>query len=440
MGVFARMMARLVTRSAPPAWLSPYYLMQLGGGWWTSTLSGEAVTPGRAQSQATVYSCLGLISGALASPDWDIVREAAGGTSPDDTTPEARALDTLDFAEREAVVWDCWASGNGFIRIWRSTTGQAGELERLVASQMMIKADSAGNASYAYLDPYAGRTVELGASDLIHIRCRTLGLWPIVGIPPLLTCRDTIGLAPALDTYKNRALANGSAVTGYLSTDGKIDRQKAEDIRKRWNDAYAGGLNAGGVPVLEQGLKFNSVSMQSLVDLQMAEASKIAATEVAKLFNVPPVAIGEVGSVNRASAQTEMEALYRLCLFPAATRIADQVARQLLPPASRASGYDVQIDLEAWLRGSGASLADMLSKLVLAGISTPDEARGFIGLPAAANGDGASLLRPVNMAEANQPAVGSVPPADLLPAAAPADFARALEAECERRLQLWTAA
>jgi hypothetical protein len=72
----------------------------------------------------------------------------------------------------------------------------------------------------------------------------------------------------------------------------------------------------------------------------------------------------------------------------------------------------VEIDLEGWLRGSGASLADMLSKLVLGGIATPDEARGFIGLPPAANGGGAVLLRPVNMATADQPAPALPPPAE----------------------------
>jgi hypothetical protein len=72
----------------------------------------------------------------------------------------------------------------------------------------------------------------------------------------------------------------------------------------------------------------------------------------------------------------------------------------------------VEIDLEGWLRGSGSSLADMLSKLVLGGIATPDEARGFIGLPPAANGGGAVLLRPVNMATSDQQVPALPPPAE----------------------------
>jgi len=138
----------------------------------------------------------------------------------------------------------------------------------------------------------------------------------------------------------------------------------------------------------------------------------IAAGEIAKLFLIPPLALGDTGSVNRASAQVEFEALYRNCLHPAAIRVADQIGRQLLGWDSWSAGLRVEIDLEGWLRGSGASLADMLSKLVLGGIATPDEARGFIGLPPAANGGGAVLLRPVNMATSDQPAPALAPPAE----------------------------
>ena len=248
----------------PPAWLSPFYLQSLAGGFWAPSLSSEVITPGRAQSQATVYSCLSLISGALAAPDWEIVRETQG-RQPVRNIPAARALDSLDFAEREALCWDIWASGNGFARVWRSSTGLPGELERLTATQMTILANTEGRPSYRYADPYSGRTVELAASDVIHIRCRTLGLWPLIGVPPVLSSIDTIGLALALDRYKNTALAQGSAVIGTLSTDGKIDKQKAQEIKQRWENAFAGGNNAGRIAVLEQGLKFSAVTCQSLV-------------------------------------------------------------------------------------------------------------------------------------------------------------------------------
>src|SRR5262249_49418502 len=136
-------------------------------------------------------------------------------------------------------------------------------------------------------------------------------------------------------------------------------------------------------PVLEQGLAFKELSMRGFQELQLVEAARLAAREVAKLFGLTASVLGGGDEVNRSTAGTEVELAYRTCLFPAAVRIADQVGRQLLSDGERAAGYAVNIDLQEWLRGSGNSLADMLSKLVLGNIISPDEARAFINLPQA---------------------------------------------------------
>jgi phage portal protein BeeE len=211
-GVVSRLQAAwkaLQQRAAPP-WLHPYYLAQMG---WTNAVDralGIPLTPQAAQRLPSVYSCLAVISGALASPSWQIIRHEGGGMVVEESLAAARALDTLDFVEREAVVWDCFATGNGFIRIHRAQHGGVGELERLVASAMTIKASSDGVAGYAYTDPYSGRQIELTPADLVHVRCRTIGAWPIIGVPPLLTGRTAADIAAMLEAYKAHALANGS--------------------------------------------------------------------------------------------------------------------------------------------------------------------------------------------------------------------------------------
>jgi HK97 family phage portal protein len=418
MGWWSRV-AGLLTRAPDPSWLHPYYLAHMG---WPGPLSAadEPVTPATAQSQATCYAALSLISGALAAPTWDVVAtSASGGRRIDRTSAAAKALTTLDYSEREGVVWDTWATGNGFIRHWRNNLGGRSELERLVASQMTILADADGMTGYRYMDPYSGKQVDFAASDIIHVRCRTLGLWPVVGVPPLLSGKDAIGLALAIQRYQGSALANASLPLGYLTTASKIDPQKAMEIGRRWAENYAGTAQAGKTAVLEQGLEYHTVETKSFADLQMAEASRLAAREVAKLFGLTSAILGGGDEVNRSTAGVEVELAYRTCLFPASVRVADQVGRQLLSEAERAAGLSVAIDLQGWLRGSGQILADMLSKLVLANVLAPDEARAFINLPVAPNGTGANLLRPANMVPADQPLPAPPPPAPAAAAAPP---------------------
>jgi HK97 family phage portal protein len=417
MGALARLKdawAALAQRQAP-AWAHPYILAQMG---WTNAVDpalGIPLTPQAAQRLPTVYSCLAVISGALAAPPWQVIRHEGGGMIVEDSLGVARALDSLDFVARESVTWDTFATGNGFIRVYRAQTGGVGELERLVASAMTIKADSNAVIGYAYMDPYAGRQVELTPADIVHVRCRTLAAWPIVGVPPLLTGRTASDIAGMLEAYKAHALANGCQLRGYLQTDSKLDRQRANEIGQVWRQNYSAPVNAARTPVLEQGLKFVELNPQNFEAMQLREASRIAATEICKLFNIPPSAVGEIEHANRSTAQTELDLLYRLALAPAAERVADQVGRQLLTPVQWAGGYSVRIDLESWVRGSGPNLADLVNKLTLGGVITPDEARGFLNMPAAAGGDGARLLRPVNMGLASDPS-----PIQPVPGEAPA--------------------
>src|SRR5262249_42290543 len=151
----------------------------------------------------------------------------------------------------------------------------------------------------------------------------------------------------------------GSSLSGYLTTPGKIDRQKADELRKRWHELFAGKETTGRTAVLEGGLEYEPLQPQTFDAMQLEEARKIATAAIAQLFQLPPSLIGGSEHVNRSSAETDQVSAFRLCLHPAAIRVSDQISRQILSPAQRSAGLRVQIDLRDWLRSSGASLADM---------------------------------------------------------------------------------
>ncbi len=139
--------------------------------------------------------------------------------------------------------------------------------------------------------------------------------------------------------------------------------------------------------LLEQGLEWKPLDLKSLHDLQLVEAARLASVEVARLFLVPPSMIGHSDTVNRSTAQIDFETLYRCCLYPATTLVADQISRGLHGAAERLAGWGVDVATDDWLRGAGSSFAEMASKLVGAGV-TPDEIRSFLKLPPLPNGPG----------------------------------------------------
>jgi HK97 family phage portal protein len=390
-----------------------------GFGWLLPTLSGEPVTAQRASGHSAVYSCLRLISNAVGSPEWSaIVRKGAGSTL-DETSAQARALDTLDVSERVACVFDFLAFGNSYIRIWRDVFGQVEELERLPAAAITVKATEAGVISYEYFNPYSGVAEALTTADIIQLRNLCTGYWPAVGVSGLASCAETVGLALSLDTYRGSALRNGSLPSGYLATENKIDRAKAAEIGERWSQNFGGGLMAGRTPVLEQGLKYNQLRGSTFQEMLLPEAARLSIGEVARIFNLSPSLIGETLQVNRSTAQTEFEEAHRLCFKPIAAQIAEQLARQLFTRNQRTRGHWIEISLDEWLRGAGQSLADAASKLILCGAASLDDARSWFHLPPLPNGLGALPWRPVNMVGVDAPQAAAAAPASL-PAAAPA--------------------
>jgi HK97 family phage portal protein len=381
-------------------------------GWATPSLAGPPVTAQRAAGHSAVYACLRLISNAVGTPEWRAVLRQGAGFTVDQTSPAARALDTLDSSERVGVVFDYLSFGNAYVRVWRDPFGQILELERLSAASMTVKADSEGRLSYAYYNPYSGRTEELGSADVLHLRNLCVGYWPNVGVSGLATCSETVGLALSLDIYRGSALAQGTNIGGYLHTESKLDRAKASEIGERWRDNFSGGLGSARTPVLEQGLEYKQLRGANFQEMLLPDAARLSIGEVARLFNLSPSLIGETLQVNRSTAQTEFEEAHRLCFKPIASDIGEQLARQLFTMNQRHRGHWIDISLENWLRGSGAPLGDLISKLATAGVISIDDGRAWMQMSPLPDGLGALPRVPVNQrpVDAQEAPVAAVAP------------------------------
>jgi HK97 family phage portal protein len=380
-------------------------------GWATPSLAGPPVTAQRAAGHSAVYACLRLISNAVGTPEWRAVLRQGAGFTIDQGSPAARALDTLDSSERVGTVFDYLSFGNAYIRVWRDAFGQILELERLSAASMTVKADAGGRLSYNYYSPYSGRTEELGSADILHLRNLCVGYWPNVGVSGLATCAETVGLALSLDIYRGSALAQGTNIGGYLHTEHKLDRPKAQEIGERWRENFSGGLNSARTPVLEQGLEYKQLRGANFAEMLLPDAARLSIGEVARLFNLSPSLIGETLQVNRSTAQTEFEEAHRLCFKPIASDIGEQLARQLFTANQRHRGHWIDISLENWLRGSGAPLGDLISKLATAGVISIDDGRAWMQMSPLPDGLGALPRVPVNQRPVDAPEAPAAAPA-----------------------------
>ena len=91
---------------------------------------------------------------------------------------------------------------------------------------------------------------------------------------------------------------------GVITTDLEIKAAQIEDTRQRWNERPA-SMNAGGVPILTHGLKFQPISI-STEDAQIIDQLKLNDRTIAAVFGVPAILLGITDTATQKSAEAVM--------------------------------------------------------------------------------------------------------------------------------------
>lgn len=268
--------------------------------------------------------------------------------------------------------------GNTYVLLRRDARGIVNAMYVLDPRRVQVMVATDGSVFYdlsaSELDeiPLA---VTVPSSEIIHDRNDPL-FHPLCGLSPLFAA--SLPASTSVEIRKNAThfFRNGAKISGILQVPGALKQEKADDLKKKWNDGYT-GENAGKVAVLADGVKFQPLTMNS-TDAQMIEMLKLSAEQICSAFHVPAYMVG-VGS---APAYNNIEALsqayYNQCL-----QIHIESIECLLDKAFGLEGknYNIEFDLDGLLRMDQATMMATLAAGVGAGIMSPDEARARLNLP-----------------------------------------------------------
>ena len=229
------------------------------------------------------------------------------------------------------------------------------------------------------------------SSQCAVLKYRPVGRDSRVGISPLVACSPAVALLLQQRRTVNSVLRNAALPSGILSTDRRIDPQRAEQMAERWNRARGvddGGL-AGNTAILEEGLKFEVIRLNDLQELAATESAHLGTAEIARLYSVPPsILAGDVS--NRATAVEDRRRLLSFSVSPLARLAEAALAEVLLTPGERRSGLRVLIDDTVVLLGQGSELGAVAASLLNSGALSPNEVRALLAFPPVPDGD---LLR-----------------------------------------------
>lgn len=258
----------------------------------------------------------------------------------------------------------------------RDSDGYARRCRWTPVSDVTPETRSSGG-SYAELTGYTVAGVgEVAVDDLIRFDSPLPGILGMGG--------TTLAAALELEAAARR-LAGVELPAGTLTNEGaELGEDEAQDVVATFQAAR----RENGIAFL-QGVKYQREAL-SPADLQLVEARADAATNVARLWNVPVTMIGASPSGN-ASALLYSNLTQQLALLTSEAcaphlRTIEATLTDAIP-----RGQAVAFDVQTFLRSDPQAAADYVLALLGAQVVTVDEARSMLGIPSSTAPGGADL-------------------------------------------------
>ena len=329
------------------------YAFFMGG-----TTSGKAVTERSAMQMTAVYSCVRILSEAVAGLPLHLYKYTDSGGKAmaldhplyhllhDEPNPEMSS-----FVFRETLMTHLLLWGNAYSQIIRNGKNEIVALYPLMPNKMSVDRDENGRLYYTYYRGTdeaikdKGFAVTLQPSDVLHIP--GLGFDGLVGYSPIAMAKNAIGMAIACEEYGAKFFANGAAPGGVLEHPGTI--KDPQRVRESWQSTFGGSGNANKIAVLEEGMKYTPIGI-SPEQAQFLETRKFQINEIARIFRVPPHMVGDLEKSSFSNIEQQSLEFVKYTLDPWVIRWEQSIQRTLLSKDEK-SVYFVKFNLEGLLRG-----------------------------------------------------------------------------------------
>ncbi len=333
------------------------YSFYMGG-----STSGKRVTEQSAMQMTAVYSCVRILSEAVAGLPLHLYRyNDKGGKEKAIDHPLYRILhdepnpEMTSFIFRETLMTHLLLWGNAYAQIIRNGKGEIVALYPLMPNKMKVDRDANGMLYYEYIhstdeaDTMKNSIVRLSSYDVLHIP--GLGFDGLVGYSPIAMAKNAIGMAIACEEYGAKFFANGAAPSGVLEHPGVI--KDPQRVRDSWQNTYGGTDNAHKVAVLEEGMKYTPISI-SPEQAQFLETRKFQINEIARIFRVPPHMVGDLEKSSFSNIEQQSLEFVKYTLDPWVIRWEQALSRALFTEEEKTTLF-IKFNLEGLLRGDYVS-------------------------------------------------------------------------------------
>lgn len=332
---------------------------------WGSTTSGKVVNERTAMQMTAVYSCVRILSEAIAGLPLFVYKYGTDGSKEkyldhplwrvlhDEPNPEMTS-----FVFRETMMNHLLLTGNAYAQIIRNARGEVVALYPLMPDRVTVDRDSQGRLYYRYYKssdetPEVGKAkqadIVFAPTDILHVL--GLGYDGLVGYSPIAMAKNAVGLAMAAEEYGAKFFANGAAPSGVLEHPGTI--KDPERIRQSWQSTFGGSANSNKIAVLEEGLKYTPIAI-SPEQAQFLETRKFQINEIARIFRVPPHMLADLEKSSFSNIEQQSLEFVKYTLDPWVIRWEQAMNKSLLLDSEKRTVF-TKFNVDGLLRGDYAS-------------------------------------------------------------------------------------
>lgn len=389
MNAISRAVSRILGKSGVPE-------TSAGGGpvpaWWPANWWQLGYSRAHRDGNAAVEACISAISQTAASMALDHWREdGKGGAVRVTNSSAARVLRKPNAYQTRAdfilnLIRSELVEGNGYGLCLRDERADITSIHNANPRGVMPNVvEDTGDIFYAVPRPInqpvnASWPDYWPARDVLHIRMQT-PRHPLIGESPILAAAASVEAGTAIANHSAGFFGNMSRPSGYLKAPGSLKAEQVDALRDEWTKSFQGRM-AGRAAVLQGGLEWVPLTM-SAVDAAIVQSYKMSVADVARVYRVPLPVIGETGGMTFSNTETLMKSWLAIGLGFTLEHI--ELAFDALfelPPNEW-----ISFDRDYLLRADFAARVDALTKGIVGGLFSPDEARAREGLPPAVGGD-----------------------------------------------------
>lgn len=365
---------------------------------WTPQRFDALAKEGYAQN-VWVYKCVDMIAKAVAGVPWLVFRVNRLGDRREITDlnhplvkllrrPNPRQGQARFFTEVTSYLL---LAGNSYVVAVGPRSGAPKELW-VQRPDRMKPVPGTDRLVQGYEYEFGGRTAQFDPEEVLHLTLFN-PVEDFYGLAPTTVAARSIDMDNAADAWNTALLQNSARPPGALTTDKNLTPDEMNELRKQFQERYAGPNNAGRPLVLSGGLSWQQIGF-SPSDMDWVKLKSITRLQICTAFGVPPELLGDHEHATYSNYKEARKGFYHETVLPLLDYIRDELNGWLVPRFGNNLVIDYDADAIEAIQEDRKQVWDMAMNAVDNGILTVNEARFMMGHEDVDGGD--VRLVPVN--------------------------------------------